>query len=206
MIGHFRQNKKLMDFEFQLREAESYECLTMLHHQLIFRSHIYKFKDQNVTSQLMSTWERSTISSMIKNIDEAAARYRKLRADLEVLAVTLGDMKVGWDRQLWVLNVADVCPLDETMPGETEGQHAMSWIWHVHRHDTDVEETAEGMSLLAVMFSDLKYIVAALRIEWCKTHACAHCWHEEVILVEEEMKRVKAFFAYEARTWMSWVE
>ncbi len=86
-----------MDFEFQLHEAESYECLTTLCRQLIFRSHIYKFKDQNVTGQLMSTWTRSTISSVIKNIDEAAARYRKLRADLEVLAAALGDVKVGWD-------------------------------------------------------------------------------------------------------------
>ncbi len=117
-----------MDFEFRLREAESYECLTTLRHQLIFRSHIYKFKDQNVTSQLMSTRARSTISSVIKNIDEAAARYRKLRADLVVLATALGDAKAGWDRQLRVLNAADVRLLDETMPGETEGRRAMSWI------------------------------------------------------------------------------
>ncbi len=102
--------------------------------------------------------------------------------------------------------MADVRPLDETMLGETEGRRAMSWIWCVHRHDTDAEETAESMSLLAVMFSDLKYIVVALRIKWCKTRTHAHRWHEEVILVEEEMKRVKAFFAYEARTWMSRVE
>ncbi|KAK0435013.1 hypothetical protein EV421DRAFT_1740461 [Armillaria borealis] len=173
MISHFCQNKKLMDFEFWLCEAESYECLMMLRRQLIFRSHIYKFKDQNVTSQLMSTRVRSTISSVMKNIDEAATRYRKLWADLVVLAVALGNAKAGWDQQLWVLNAADVRPLDETMLGETE----------------DAEETAE-----------------ALRIEWCKTHACAHCWHKEVILVEEEMTRVKAFFACEARTWMSQVE
>ncbi len=180
VTGHFRQNKKLMDFEFRLHEAESYECLMTLRRQLIFRSHIYKFKDQNVTGQLMSTRARSTISSVIKNIDEAAARYRKLQADLVVLAMALGDVKAGWDRQLRVLNAADVRPLDETMPGETEGRRAMSWIWRVHCHDTDAEETAEGMSILAAMFSDPKNIVVALRIEWCKTHARAHRWREEV--------------------------
>ncbi len=44
--------------------------------------------------------------------------------------------------------------------------------------------------------------VPALRIEWCKTRARAHRWREEAILVLEEMKCVKAFFAWEGRTWL----
>ncbi|PBK80813.1 hypothetical protein ARMGADRAFT_1039737 [Armillaria gallica] len=97
-VSHILTNRKLADFKFRLREAEAYECLTTLRWLLIYRSHIYKFKDI---------------------------------------------------------------------------------------HITDAEETAE-----------------ALRIEWCKTRARVHRWREEAILVLEEMKRVKAFFAWEGQTWL----
>ncbi|KAK0458719.1 uncharacterized protein EV420DRAFT_1642445 [Desarmillaria tabescens] len=184
-ISRIQSNKKLLDFEFRLREAEVYECLMTLHRLLIYQSHIYKFKDRHVTGQLMSTRARSTIKSVIDNIDEAENRYRKLREHLVVLAGALDGAKDGWDRQLRVLDAMDVRPLDESLPGETEGRRTMSWIWRVHRHETDVEETVE-----------------ALRIEWCKTQARAHRWREEVILVLEEMKRVKAFFAWEGQKWL----
>lgn len=80
----------------------------------------------------------------------------------------------------------------------------MSWIWCVHRHETDAEETMEGVYLLLFdVLSDLIMRPIALRIEWCKTRAQAHRWHEETILLEEEMKQVKAFFTWEGRTWLA---
>ncbi|SJL11239.1 uncharacterized protein ARMOST_14642 [Armillaria ostoyae] len=184
-LGRLRQKQKLMDFEFRLREAEAYECLMTMCQLLIYRSHLYKFKDKHVTGQMMSTRARSTVSNVVHNIEEAVTRYRKLRGNLVLLAGAIDGGKPGWDRQLRELSMMDVRPLEDVLPGETEGQCSMSWIWRVHRHDTDAEETTE-----------------ALRIEWCKTRARAHRWHEEVILLEEEMKRVKAFFAYEGRTWL----
>ncbi|KAK0436468.1 uncharacterized protein EV420DRAFT_1652502 [Desarmillaria tabescens] len=174
-----------MDFEFRLQEVEAYECLMTMCRLLIYHSHLYKFKDKHVTGQMMSTRARSTISNVIHNIDEAATRYQKLCGDLVVLAGAIDGGKPGWDCQLRELSATDVCPLEEILPGETEGWHAMSWIWQVYQHDTDAKETME-----------------ALRIEWCKTRAHAHCWHEEVIQLEEEMKQVKAFFVSEGRTWL----
>ncbi|KAK0430440.1 hypothetical protein EV421DRAFT_1893559 [Armillaria borealis] len=185
-LGRRHQNQKLMDFEFRLQEAEAYKCLTTMRRLLIYRSHLYKFKDKHVTGQMMSTRARSTVSNVLNNIDKAATRYRTLCDHLVLLAGAIEGGKLGWDRQLRVLSSTDVWPLEDILPGETEGWRAMSWIWHVHRHETDAEETAE-----------------ALRIEWCKTRARAHRWHEETILLEEEMKRVKAFFAWEGRTWLA---
>lgn len=40
-----------------------------------------------------------------------------------------------------------------------------------------------------------------LRIEWCKARARAHRWQEECLLLAEEMRRVKAFFQWEASRW-----
>ncbi len=69
------RTKSLVDFEFRLREAEAYECLTTMCRLLIYRSHLYKFKDKHVTGQMMSTRARSTVSNVLSNIDEAATRY-----------------------------------------------------------------------------------------------------------------------------------
>ena len=44
----------------------------------------------------------------------------------------------------------------------------------------------------------------ALRIEWCKAHACAHRWQEECLLLAEEMLRILvAFFTWQENEWKS---
>jgi hypothetical protein len=46
-------------------------------------------------------------------------------------------------------------------------------------------------------------ILTALRIEWCKARARAHRWQEECLLLQEEMRRVKAFFRWKADWWLA---
>lgn len=42
---------------------------------------------------------------------------------------------------------------------------------------------------------------SALRIEWCKARARANRWTEEVQLLLEEMRRVRAFLSWHAAWW-----
>ena len=42
-----------------------------------------------------------------------------------------------------------------------------------------------------------------MRVEWAKTQARAHRWQEEVMLVQEEMRRVIAFLDWKASWWRS---
>jgi len=42
-----------------------------------------------------------------------------------------------------------------------------------------------------------------MRVEWAKTKARADRWHEEVLLVSEEMCRVLYFFQWKAEWWAS---
>lgn len=42
---------------------------------------------------------------------------------------------------------------------------------------------------------------SVLRIEWCKSRARARRWSEEVTLLLEEMRRVKAFLEWQADWW-----
>ena len=43
----------------------------------------------------------------------------------------------------------------------------------------------------------------ALRIEWCRTRARAMRWSEEVLLVQEEMRRVLEYMSWLANWWSS---
>jgi len=44
-------------------------------------------------------------------------------------------------------------------------------------------------------------VLAALRIEWCRARARAMRWSEEVLLLEEEMRRVLRFLEWHAKWW-----
>ena len=44
-----------------------------------------------------------------------------------------------------------------------------------------------------------------LRIEWCKSKACADRWSEEVGLLREEMRRVVRFLHHRASGWDAWM-
>lgn len=43
--------------------------------------------------------------------------------------------------------------------------------------------------------------MAALRVEWAKSKARAHRWWEEVVLLDEEMRRVIVYGRQKARNW-----
>jgi len=43
--------------------------------------------------------------------------------------------------------------------------------------------------------------MTAMRVEWCKARARANRWAKEVELLQEEMRRVAAFFEWHAAWW-----
>jgi hypothetical protein len=45
------------------------------------------------------------------------------------------------------------------------------------------------------------HLWSVLRVEWCKGRARAHRWQEECLLLAEEMRRVIAFFTWQAAWW-----
>lgn len=46
------------------------------------------------------------------------------------------------------------------------------------------------------------YHVPAIHVEWCKAHACAHCWEEEVRLLFKEQQHTLRFLEWHASWWM----
>ncbi|KAE9391055.1 hypothetical protein BT96DRAFT_770809, partial [Gymnopus androsaceus JB14] len=72
--------------------------------------------------------------------------------------------------------------------GLGEGTRSTSWIWMDSGGDLiDQEALEEG-----------------IRVEWCKTHARAERWSEEVVLLEEEMRHCLVTLDVKAKEWEQW--
>ncbi|KAF9488152.1 hypothetical protein BDN71DRAFT_1499587 [Pleurotus eryngii] len=67
-----------------------------------------------------------------------------------------------------------------------EGRQTLSWIWYTV---TDEEILGAGE------------VQACLRVEWVKARARTDRWQEEVLLLEEEMRRAIAFCKWKAEYW-----
>ncbi|KAJ7863421.1 hypothetical protein B0H13DRAFT_2354190 [Mycena leptocephala] len=118
----------------------------------------------------------------------------------------------GWERKYRVLEEGDVRGINERAVGEEEeaererlrqmgeieeggiaaagvvaageGTHTMSWIWYETKIDGSEED-----------------LVEALRVEWCKAYARLRRWNEDVVIVDEEMKRTIEFGEWMALEW-----
>jgi hypothetical protein len=84
-----------------------------------------------------------------------------------------------------------------------EGRRKLSWIWYavgegeLNDGSGKVEESEAPPLFRAIA----TYSWTGLRVEWLKQRARAHRWREELILVEEEMRRSLAFCLWRAQWW-----
>ncbi|KAJ6451551.1 hypothetical protein C8R45DRAFT_946105 [Mycena sanguinolenta] len=67
-----------------------------------------------------------------------------------------------------------------------ERRRTLSWIWYTTKADDPSEQE----------------LVEALRVERCKAYARMRRWHEDVVLVEEEMRQTIQYGYWEAGQWL----
>ncbi|KAF7965473.1 hypothetical protein HWV62_43305 [Athelia sp. TMB] len=194
--AQMRVDSKLVEYESRLRMAQCYEALEALRRHLRLRTHMYQFKDKQLSGQRANTRSHGLVTTTQLKVNASAAKYSRARAALTSLAERTGD--VGWERHLKVLNREDIRAFGEDEDKVDahrgnrrekalgEGHRRLSWIWKVIGVAEDEEDTG---------------IQESLRIEWCKMRARAMRWSEEVLLLREEMRRVQAFFAWHACWW-----
>ncbi|KAG1724893.1 uncharacterized protein EDB91DRAFT_1087320 [Suillus paluster] len=72
--------------------------------------------------------------------------------------------------------------------GVRQGQRQVSWIWMMEGINCNGDESTDD----------------SVHIEWCKSHARALRWTEEIELLMEEMGRVVHFFNWEVQRWEEW--
>ncbi|KAJ6461985.1 hypothetical protein C8R47DRAFT_993232 [Mycena vitilis] len=181
----------LVQHEDDLRNAQALEALGDLRSGLRTRMFANQFKRRLTSSQGSFTKSRTLTDSIEDRIRAAAARYRSARAALLQLRGA-GD----WEDVLKVLNKADIRGMneramndEEKAENKREGRRQLSWIWYTSPSGSDT--TADGK-----LHDDIK-------VEWMKARARAERWREEVILVEEEMRRTLAYCQWKGAWWMA---
>ncbi|KAJ7093330.1 hypothetical protein B0H15DRAFT_776920 [Mycena belliarum] len=176
--------RELQGFEFQLREGQAHDALHEMRHQLLVRTHAYKYKDQQVKGIRDTMRSKTQIQTMDHNIERAKETYKAARAALEALGPRLG--KYAWEGTLKVLHDDDVRQLPEAT---MEAARPISWIWLADGSAADADRN--------------RAMNEALRIEWAKTRALGLRNTEEVDLLEEEMRRVPVYMRWRADWWES---
>ncbi|KAG6824804.1 hypothetical protein H0H92_005796 [Tricholoma furcatifolium] len=177
-------DEQYIDYEWRLRFAQAHGTLREIRRTIITRSQMWKSKNTLVRGQRLHTRSLALIASVNTRIDRARDKYNCIHTALVTLGSRLS--KVGWDAELRPLTKDDTVGITAAEAEASEGRRAMSWIWRTNGGVDVMDEEAKE---------------EALRIEWCRTRARAHRWQEECLLLNEEMRRVFAFFEFKGREW-----
>lgn len=114
-------------------------------------------------------------------IQQAAQEYRAGWRALRVL-----DPNGSWSLRLQELKDKDISgPGQDPDDTSSKSRYVPSWIWLVQRvSESSEEEFNESM-----------------RVEWAKVRACKMRWKEELLLVQEEMRRVIEYMKWREGWW-----
>lgn len=172
--------------ESLLREAQCDDALADIRRQRRILSGLVQFKKLNLAGQgnKPNTRVRSLYMRVQAKVTRSHQCYQRARQALLVL-----DPEGQWRPRLKELHAKDL-----TGPGkesdESNTRYQMSWIWTVPRASTEGQEALEGAEL-----------DESLRVEWAKARARLGRWKEELLLVQEEMRRAIEYLRWESDLW-----
>ncbi|KAJ7042214.1 hypothetical protein C8F04DRAFT_946055 [Mycena alexandri] len=179
--------------EARLRHGEAGDALSQLRQGLRVRTMTNRFKIRNWTGQRALTRGQGILRQVNIKIHGCKLRYRYARQALLKLKG-----HGAWEDLYRVLEESDVRALSEREVREEEEAHEMhlethrtlSWIWYAaptkQTGDTKLHE--------------------AIRVEWCKAYSRANRWREDLVLVEEEMRRTLEYGRYAEAQWKARAE
>ncbi|KAJ7205080.1 hypothetical protein C8J57DRAFT_1259097 [Mycena rebaudengoi] len=180
--------------ETRLRVAQCQNALSTLRTRLHAKRHFISYRNANVAGQVQSTKVATLIGQIGERVDMAAAKYRKGRDAL--VALNGGEAHVPQFRELH----ADDIRLNGDW-GESDGAARKKLAMIGAGRGLAHRGTSRGHRNGAL--DELEQHLHALHVEWeaRKTH-----WVEEVMLLQEEMKRVLRYLTWEAVWWEGWGE
>ncbi|KAK6977452.1 CxC2 domain-containing protein [Favolaschia claudopus] len=204
----------LVKNEEDLRQAQATEALRDLRSGLRTRTFAHRFKRKHLEGQGMYTKSRSLLEAIEERIrarqgmldlrgsGEWESTYRELQKE-DVRGMNerlMNEQEKEDNRKARALaGLKDDGTQDTDEFGEPvdltvlfnletgEGHRVLSWIWYAETGNDEVG--ADGK------------LHADIRVEWAKARARADRWREEVVLLEEEMRRTLVFCGWKARWW-----
>ncbi|KAJ7736333.1 hypothetical protein DFH07DRAFT_966848 [Mycena maculata] len=203
--------KELQMHEFRLRVGQGNEALHEIRCSLLVRTHLYKYKDENVQGVRENTRSNQKIAICNDRVRRMAAQYRAACRALVVLGEVLENDE--WETTLKPLADTDLRGMPRAtfadparQKGAPKGKKRrmrrkrnrpkppteISWIW--------ISQAAAAKPGEPVAMNE------ALRVEWAKTRARAMQWTEEVDLLEEEALRIVRFLTWQFGWWEALVD
>ncbi|KAJ7027466.1 hypothetical protein C8F04DRAFT_965213 [Mycena alexandri] len=183
--------------EARLRVGEAGEALDGLRGGLRIRTATTRFKVRNWSGQRALTRGQGILRSVSLKIHGSKIRYRYAR---QVLLKLKGHG--DWEKKLKVLDEEDVRALNERAltAEEKAAREQLREAGEVVEEggiaalgDVVTGETHRSLSWIWYGSSDLNgqdaKLHEALRVEWCKAYSRSKRWREDLVLVEEEMRR-----------------
>ncbi|KAJ6591773.1 hypothetical protein DFH09DRAFT_1073632 [Mycena vulgaris] len=143
-----------------------------------------------------NTWSDTSISLHTSSTDEAEGSWDMGgQAEDDVHALnerSLTDEEAAEREQLrevgQVPEEGSISAMGDVVSGETH--QTLSWIWYAA---SDKEGSDEK----------LHEDVPALRVEWCKVYSRSNRWREDLVILEEEMRRTIVFSSWAEKRWIT---
>jgi hypothetical protein len=183
---HIRNLPELHDIcqlEQRLREPQADDALVDIRRQRCIIQGLWQFKRLNVSgtgnkpnTRMLNLWKRFD-----NKTKRAAQAYRTAWRALGIL-----DPNGSWMSRLNELKDKDICGpgKDPEDTSTTKSRYEPSWIWLVPL----VAESANSNSGM-----DEDEFNESMRVEWAKAKARMTRWKEELLILQEEMRRVIAY-------------
>jgi len=190
-IRNLPELEEVCNLERRLREPQADDALADIRRQRRIIQGLWQFKRINVSGT--GNRPNTRMLKLFKRFDDktkrAAQKYRVAYAALNVL-----DSNGSWSARLKALADTDISgpgkePNDTSM---TNSRYQPSWIWLMPRV-TESDTTDTGMR--EEEFNE------SMRVEWAKTKARMTRWKEELLIVQEEMRRVISYHKWKAAWW-----
>ncbi|KAJ7144883.1 hypothetical protein C8R43DRAFT_891041 [Mycena crocata] len=197
--------RNLPEMEAKLRSAQCGDALSLIRGRLHAKRHLISFRNENVTGQNNTTKAATLIGQVGDRVMLSAAKYRKARNALIALKganhaphfreLADDDLRLDGDngesdtaakKKLAMISAGRGARAPRNAPGQSK--RLMSWIWTTQASSGDEEQ-------------DLHDCESFQLLEWARAKARKKRWEEEVLLLEEEMRRTLRYLEWQAEWW-----
>jgi len=187
-IQSLSEMERICNMEKRLRLAQAEDALVKICRQRRIVQGLWQFKRLNMTGMgnRPNTKMLTLYNRISDKIERAAQKYHTAR-----VALLLLDPEGTWNDRLKELRREDIRGPSKDDPNDrktSNGRFEPSWIWLVQRNPGSTSQTKDEFN-------------ASMKVEWARTHARMMRWDEEYNIVQEEMRRVLAWFEWKALWW-----
>lgn len=189
-IRNLPEVEEVCQLERRLREPQADDALADVRRQRRIIQGLWQFKRINVsgTGNKPNTRMLVLYKRLQSKMNRATQMYRVAYAALNIL-----NANGSWSTRLKPLTDKDISgPGRDHNSDSTNSRYEPSWIWLTPRADNSSDaDTGMGED----EFNE------SMRVEWAKTRARKARWTEELLILQEEMRRVIRYQEWKAAWW-----